>query len=62
MRKNKDIDMTPICEKCHKVAPINYEMSNDNWIVYDVKEPCECGGRFRAKYFVLNNDENTNNE
>lgn len=60
MKKRKDMDMTPICEKCHKIAPINYEMSNDNWIVYDVKEPCECGGKFRAKCLVLSEQDKDN--
>lgn len=49
--KNK-LDMTPICEKCKKVAPIDKEKSNDNWIVYNVKEPCECGGKFRPRCLV----------
>lgn len=54
------MDMTHICEKCHKVAPINYEASNSNWIVYDVKKPCECGGKFKARFLVL--DEEADHE
>lgn len=34
------------CNKCGKNAPINKEKSNENWTVYETKEPCECGGRF----------------
>jgi len=40
----KKLDMTPICDKCGKVAPINEEKSNESWIIYDVKDLCECGG------------------
>lgn len=48
----KKLDVTPICDRCGKVAPINEEQSNKNWIVYTVKEPCECGGKFRARCLV----------
>ena len=34
------------CNKCGKVAPIDEERSNDRFIVYKTKEPCECGGKF----------------
>lgn len=54
MKKQK-FDMTPICDKCHKIAPINRDKSN--WIVYEIKEPCECGGRYRPRYFVENEQE-----
>jgi hypothetical protein len=37
----------PTCSKCGKLAPINEQMSNENWIVYDVKKPCSCGGVFK---------------
>ena len=47
--KRKKLDMTPICDKCGKTAPINKAMSSENWIVYEVKAPCECGGRFMAR-------------
>ena len=53
----KKLDMTPICNNCKKVAPINKEKSNENWIVYDVKEPCECGGRFRARCLIESEDK-----
>jgi hypothetical protein len=53
MRMNKKhIDMTPICDKCGKTAPINEKMSTPNWTVYMVKEPCECGGQFKAKFLL----------
>lgn len=49
---SKKIDMTPICNKRGKEAPIDYEMSTDQWKVYRVKEPCECGGRFKPKFML----------
>lgn len=39
-------DMTPVCNKCRKTAPIREDMSTENWIVYDTSKPCECGGEF----------------
>ena len=42
-RKNM-LDMTPVCERCGKVAP--------NWTVYRTKEPCECGGKYTARAFL----------
>lgn len=51
MRK-KDIDTGCVCNKCGKSAPIDKEKSNENWIVYNVKEPCECGGRFVPKILL----------
>lgn len=59
--KNKEKDMTPVCEKCGRVAPINMEKSNQNWIVYEVKEPCKCGGRFRPKCLLeeVSNEDQT---
>ena len=48
----KHIDMTPICNKCGKTAPINEKMSTSNWTVYMIKEPCECGGQFKAKFLL----------
>lgn len=44
--------MQPICEKCKRVAPIDEEMSTPQWIVYRVKEPCTCGGAFKARFMV----------
>ena len=46
------LDMMPVCNKCGKTAPIDEKMSTDNWTVYRVKEPCECGGKFLAKFMV----------
>ena len=48
----KPIDMTPVCDKCGKEAPIDYEMSTAQWKVYRVKEPCECGGCFKPKFML----------
>ena len=44
------MDMTPICDKCGKTAPIDEKMSTPVWTVYRVKEPCECGGKFWPKF------------
>lgn len=46
------MDMTPICEKCRKVAPIDKEKSTNCWTVYKIKEPCECGGEYKPRCFV----------
>ena len=50
-------DMTPICVKCGKPAPVDEKMSTPNWTVYRVKEPCECGGEYRPKCFVQQKGE-----
>lgn len=58
MRKQrKQIDMTPVCDKCGKVAPIDKEMSTPQWVVYEVGKPCECGGSFMPKFLL--EDEKT---
>ena len=45
MAKRKNMmDMTPVCERCGKVAP--------NRTVYRTKEPCECGGKYTARAFL----------
>lgn len=49
----ENFDMTPVCEKCGKVAPIDNDMSTDTWIVYRVKEPCKCGGRYKPKFMLM---------
>ena len=49
MKKPK-IKMIVCCEKCGKLAPIDKEKSNDNWVVHDTSKPCECGGKFIAKF------------
>jgi lysyl-tRNA synthetase class I len=46
------LDMTPICDKCGKTAPVDKEMSTKEWVVYRTKEPCECGGKFMPKCFM----------
>lgn len=56
MRK-ESIDMTPVCENCGKTAPINKEMSTPNWTVFLVKDPCECGGNFIAKFLLDREDK-----
>lgn len=49
-KKKADLDMTPVCNKCGKVAPIDKEKSNSNWIFYNTENPwCECGGRWTAR-------------
>lgn len=48
----KTIDMTPVCDKCGKTAPIDEKMSTPNWTVYAIKAPCECGGSFKAKFLL----------
>lgn len=46
------MDMTPICERCGKVAPIDEKMSTPNWTVHKVKEPCECGGKYKPRFMI----------
>lgn len=45
-------DMTPVCEKCGKIAPVDKKMSTSQWTVYRVKEPCECGGKFKPRFML----------
>ena len=45
-------DMTPVCKKCRKVAPIREDMSNENWIAYETSKPCECGGEFVFRFML----------
>ena len=56
MAKRKNMmdmmDMTPVCERCGKVAPVDEKMSTPNWTVYRTKEPCECGGKYTARAFL----------
>lgn len=51
------LDMTPVCDKCGKVAPIDEEMSTPVWTVHRVKEPCECGGKFVGKFMLDKKDK-----
>lgn len=46
------LDMTPICDKCGRIAPIDQDMSTTQLTVYRVKEPCECGGHFKLKFML----------
>lgn len=59
MSKNK-IKMVVICEKCGKEATPDKEKSNNNWVFYDLKKHCECGGNLKPKYVV--NDEKDGNK
>ena len=42
----KEIKILCNCNKCGKQAPIDNQMSNDNWTFYNAKDPCSCGGKF----------------
>ena len=44
------VDMTPVCEKCGNVAPIDEKMSTPNGIAYRVKESCDCGGKYKSRF------------
>lgn len=46
------MDMTPACERCGKVAPVDEKLSTPNWTVYRTKEPCECGEKYTAHAFL----------
>ena len=54
----KELDMTPVCNNCGKLAPVDEKMSNANWTVYRVKDPCECGGQFIPRALLRKNDVN----
>ena len=54
----KDMDMTPVCDRCGKVATIEEKMSNENWIAYRAKDPCDCGGEFVSKWLLEMRKEN----
>lgn len=55
-------DMTPVCDKCGEKAPIDHELSTDQWTVYRVKEPCKCGGRFKPRFMLDMLKGRNNNE
>lgn len=48
--KTKFAFSPPTCNRCGKEAPIDEKMSTENWTVYRVKEPCECGGTFKMNF------------
>ena len=50
------VESEEICEKCGKIAPIDAEKSTANWTVYKIKEPCECGGEYKARCFIENSE------
>ena len=56
MAKRKNMmdmmDMTPVCERCGKAAPVDNKLSTPNWTVYRTKEQCECGGKYTARAFL----------
>jgi hypothetical protein len=35
------------CDKCGKEQKPKKDKSNKNWEVFDAKEKCECGGKFK---------------
>ena len=45
-------DMTPVCEKCGKTAPVDAEKSTPEWTMYVVGKPCECGGEFMPRFML----------
>lgn len=45
-------EMIPICDKCGKTAPVDEKMSTASWVVYKIKEPCKCGGKFAPKFIA----------
>ena len=45
-------ELTPICARCGKTAPVDEKMSAPQWTVYFVKEPCECGGVFKPRFLI----------
>jgi len=49
MKRNIEIPK-PTCNKCGKLAPIDTTLSTENWVIYKIKEPCECGGKFCIKF------------
>lgn len=50
--KNNNMEFTPICDKCGKVAPINKEKSSVNWTAYKIGQKCKCGGNFKQKCLI----------
>ena len=50
-------DMTPVCKKCGKPAPIR--VSTQNWTVYDTSKPCECGGSYVARFMLEAENDGT---
>ena len=52
MKKPK-IKMTVYCEKFGKIAPVEEKSSNENWRVFDMTKPCECGGKFIVKHEII---------
>lgn len=53
-KKKPGIEIILACDKCGKQPPVDTEQSNENWCVYKVSEPCECGGRWTHKIVETN--------
>lgn len=53
-------ELTPVCDKCGKTAPVDEAMSTPEWKVHRVKEPCSCGGRFMARFMTRFKEETSN--
>ena len=54
-RKKSQIEIVCVCDRCGKHPPIDEDKSNENWVVYITKEPCECGGHWSHKIIEKNN-------
>ena len=52
----KEIKIICNCNKCGEQAPIDSQRSNDNWIFYNTKDPCSCGGKFITCLVEEDND------
>ena len=49
-RKSKMPRLMPRCNKCGKLAPIDKDKTNENWVTWILKDPCECGGIFKSTF------------
>jgi len=49
MKKQQE-EIKFICDKCNKEQKPDKKQSNENWKVYDPKEKCKCGGKFKTKH------------
>ena len=46
MCREIETEIAYICDKCGTKPSINDDKSNENWIYYDIDEPCLCGGKW----------------
>jgi hypothetical protein len=51
MKKGKNKTIEFVCDRCGKSAPLDEKHSNENWTAFNIKDPCECGGKFIPKLF-----------